>query len=48
MTLKLQKNGLFPPEPFSLRFFKNTTKGLTPKPEPSTVEGDGEAQKVRM
>ena len=43
MTLKLQKNGLFPPEHLSSRFFKNTTKGLTRKPEPNTVEADGEA-----
>jgi hypothetical protein len=43
MTLRLQKNGLFPPEPFPSRFFKNTTLCLTPKPEPNRVEGDGEA-----
>ena len=43
MTLKLQKNGLFPPEPLSSRFFKNTTQSLTRKPGPNKVEPDGEA-----
>ena len=46
--MNFQKNGLFPPEPPLLRFFKNTTQSLTRKPEPNKVEGDGEAQKIRM
>ena len=41
MTLRLQKNGLFPPDPSPLRFFKNTTS-LTRIPGHNKVGADGE------